>query len=106
MVCPFPRQLAVGPAERLVQPLLQWSWLTLLPLGLAERSSRPSLTAACGQFVVLRREALERAGGFAAIRTAVVDDVALVRAVKASGGAVSSTAPTWRPAACTPIGRP
>ena len=31
-VCPYPRQLAVTPAERLVQPLLQWSWLTFLPL--------------------------------------------------------------------------
>ncbi len=86
VVCPFPRQLAEGPAERLVQPLLQWSWLTLLPLRVAERSSRPSLTAACGQFVVLRRSALTRAGGFAAVRGEVLDDVALVRAVKVSGG--------------------
>ena len=29
LVSPYPRQLAVTPAERLVQPLLQWSWLTL-----------------------------------------------------------------------------
>jgi cellulose synthase/poly-beta-1,6-N-acetylglucosamine synthase-like glycosyltransferase len=86
IACPFPRQLAVTPAERLVQPLLQWSWLTTLPLRLAEGSSRPSLTAACGQFLVVRRAALERAGGFAAVRDAVFDDLALVRAVKASGG--------------------
>ena len=86
VVCPFPRQLVESPAERLVQPLLQWSWLTTLPLGLAETSPRPSLTAACGQFVVVRRDALERAGGFAAIRGAVLDDLALVRAIKATGG--------------------
>jgi hypothetical protein len=86
IVCPFPRQLATTPAERLVQPLLQWSWLTTLPLRIAERSPRPSLTAACGQFLVVRRAALERAGGHAAIRSAVLDDLALVRAVKASGG--------------------
>lgn len=86
VVCPFPRQLAETPAERLVQPLLQWSWLTLLPLRLAERSRRPSLTAACGQFLVVRRAALERAGGFDAIRGAVLDDLALVRAIKAAGG--------------------
>ncbi len=84
--CPFPRQLSGTPAERLVQPLLQWSWLTLLPLRLAERSPRPSLTAACGQFLVIRRAALTRAGGHAAVRTAVLDDLALVRAVKRSGG--------------------
>jgi hypothetical protein len=86
IVCPFPRQVALGLAERLVQPLLQWSWLTLLPLRMAERSARPSLTAACGQFMVVRRDALARAGGFAVIRSAVLDDVALVRAIKACGG--------------------
>lgn len=86
VICPFPRQLAASVAERLVQPLLQWSWLTLLPLRFAEHSARPSLTAACGQFVVIRRVALDRAGGFAAVRGAVLDDLALVRAVKAAGG--------------------
>jgi hypothetical protein len=86
ILCPFPRQLATTLAERLVQPLLQWSWLTTLPLRLAERSPRPSLAAACGQFVVLRRGALDRAGGFAAVRDAVLDDIALVRAIKATGG--------------------
>lgn len=86
VVCPFPRQLAGSPAERLVQPVLQWSWLTLLPLRVAERSDRPSLTAACGQFLVIRRAALARAGGHAAVRHAVLDDLALVRAVKRSGG--------------------
>ena len=86
VICPFPRQLTASPAERLVQPLLQWSWLTSLPLRVAERSPRPSLTAACGQFVVLRRTALDKAGGFAAVRAAVLDDLALVRAVKAAGG--------------------
>lgn len=86
IVCPFPRQEAHGVAERLVQPLLQWSWLTTLPLRVAERSPRPSLTAACGQFVVVRRAALHRAGGHAAVRAQVLDDIALVRAVKAIGG--------------------
>lgn len=86
VICPFPRQDARTLAERLAQPLLQWSWLTFLPLRLAERSRRPSLTAACGQFVLVRRPALARAGGFAAIRGQVLDDLALVRAVKAAGG--------------------
>jgi cellulose synthase/poly-beta-1,6-N-acetylglucosamine synthase-like glycosyltransferase len=86
IACPFPRQVATTAAERLVQPLLQWSWLTMLPLRQAERSARPSLTAATGQFLAVRRVALERAGGFAAVRGDVLDDLALVRAIKASGG--------------------
>jgi hypothetical protein len=87
LVSPYPRQLAVTPAERLVQPLLQWSWLTTLPLRAAERSRRPSMSAANGQLLVVDTGAYRAAGGHAAVRTAVLDDVALVRAVKRAGGA-------------------
>jgi hypothetical protein len=87
LICPYPRQLAITPAERLVQPLLQWSWLTTLPLARAERSLRPSLSAGNGQFLVVDRAAYLRAGGHAAVRGAVLEDIALVRAVKRSGGA-------------------
>jgi hypothetical protein len=86
LVSPYPRQLAEGVAERLVQPLLQWSWLTTLPLGLAERSARPSLSAANGQLLAVDRATYRRAGGHGAVRAAVLDDVALLRAVKEVGG--------------------
>ncbi len=86
VVSPFPRQLADGIGTRLVQPLLQWSWLVFLPLRLAERSPRPSLSAANGQFLVVDSTAYHRSGGFAGIATAVLDDIALLRAVKRSGG--------------------
>ena len=86
LVCPWPRQLTGSPAERLVQPLLQWSWLTTVPLRVAERSSRPSLAAANGQFLVVRRAAYEAAGGHAAVAGEVLEDIALLRAVKRSGG--------------------
>jgi hypothetical protein len=90
-VSPYPRQIARG-AERLVQPLLQWSWLTFLPLGLAERSPRASLAAANGQFLVVRRAAYDRAGGHPP--DAVLDDIALARALRrtgARGGIVDGT---------------
>ncbi len=86
LVSPWPRQLAGTPAERLVQPLQQWLWATLLPLRLAERSPRPSLAAANGQFLVVRRAAYERAGGHGAVRGEVLEDIALLRALKRSGG--------------------
>jgi len=86
LVSPYPRQIAAGPAPRLVQPLLQWSWLTFLPLRLAERSGRQSLSAANGQFLAVRRSTYEQAGGHAAVRTDVIEDIALMRAVKAVGG--------------------
>lgn len=86
MVSPYPRQVAISPAERLVQPLLQWSWLTTLPLRLAERSRRPSLTAANGQLLAVDAATYRRAGGHAAVRGEVLDDLALMRAIKSVGG--------------------
>ena len=88
LISPYPRQIALTLSERLVQPLLQWSWLTTLPLGLAERSARPSLSAANGQFLVVDAQTYRRSGGHAAaqVRAAVLDDVALLRSVKAAGG--------------------
>lgn len=86
LVSPYPRQLAEGVGERLVQPLLQWSWASTLPLRLAERSPRPSLAAANGQLIVVDALAYRVAGGHAAVRGEVLEDVALLRAVKAVGG--------------------
>ena len=86
LVSPYPRQLACTFGERLVQPLLQWLWLSFLPLRMAERTRPNSMAAANGQFLVIDVAALERAGGFGAVRGEVLDDVALVRAIKRTGG--------------------
>lgn len=86
VVCPYPRQLTSGVLGRLVQPLLQWSWLTTLPLDVAERSTRPSLAAGNGQFLVADAAAYRAAGGHGAVRDDVLEDVGLVRAIKAAGG--------------------
>jgi len=89
LLTPYPRIVAGTLGERLVQPLLQWSWLTFLPLRAMERSPRESLAAAGGQFLVVRRQAYDRAGGHAAVRDEVLEDVALARAVKRTGGRIA-----------------
>ncbi|MGV9709560.1 glycosyltransferase [Gordonia sp. NPDC003424] len=86
LVSPYPQQRAVTMAERLVQPLLQWSWMSTLPLGVAERSARESLSAANGQLMVLDTAAYRRAGGHAAVCGEVLEDIALLRAIKRCGG--------------------
>ncbi|MGB7980685.1 MAG: glycosyltransferase, partial [Candidatus Nanopelagicales bacterium] len=91
LASPYPRQQVGTRAERLVQPLLQWSWLTTLPLTVAESSARPSLTAANGQILVIRPEAHQRIGGHGAVRHEVLEDIALARAVKAAGGRANVT---------------
>jgi hypothetical protein len=88
LLSPWPRQLADGAAARLVQPLLQWSWMVSLPLRRAERSPHPALCAANGQFLVVDAAALARAGGFGGVGAEVLDDLALARAVKRAGGRV------------------
>ena len=76
---PYPSQSAVTMSERLVQPLLQWTWMTTVPLRLAMRSSRPSLAVANGQFLIVKKSALISVGGFAAIQSSVLDDIDLAR---------------------------
>jgi glycosyltransferase involved in cell wall biosynthesis len=84
-VSPYPRQLTGSILERLVQPLLQWSWLAFLPLRLAERSPRRSLVAANGQFLVVDAASYAASGGHALVAGEVLDDIALARALRASG---------------------
>jgi hypothetical protein len=86
LVSPYPRQLAETASERLLQPLLAWSWLTTLPVALVERSARESLTAANGQLIAVDAAAYRAAGGHEAVRDRVLDDIGLMRAVKRSGG--------------------
>lgn len=86
LLSPWPRQVAEGPAARLVQPLLAWSWLVMLPLAVAQRSRRPSMVAANGQFLLVTADALRQAGGWEAVAGEVLDDIAVARAVRRSGG--------------------
>jgi hypothetical protein len=78
-VSPYPRQIAKSFAERLIQPLLQWSWLTTVPLRYAESSGQKSMAVANGQFFVVRRSALKSIGGYHNVKHAVIDDVFLAR---------------------------
>ncbi len=73
--------------ERLIVPAFVYFFALLYPMRWVNRPLRRT-AAAAGGCVLLRRDALERAGGMAAIRAAVIDDVALARAVKSSGGRV------------------
>lgn len=96
---PYPAQLAYTWSEKLIQPLLQWSWMSTVILRIAESTSRPSMVVANGQFFVVRRAALAKAGGYEAVKADVLDDVFLGRALVksgshgcvANGAAISST---------------
>ncbi|MVU82161.1 glycosyltransferase [Nocardia sp. ET3-3] len=85
LVCPWPRQLAESAAERLVQPLLGWSWAATLPVALANRTLRPSMAVACGQFLVFDAAAYRAIGGHAAVADSVTEDLAIARELRRSG---------------------
>ncbi|WP_431976853.1 glycosyltransferase [Micromonospora haikouensis] len=89
LLSPYPMIVTRTPTDRLVQPLLQWLWLTFLPLRAMERSPRPSLAAAGGQFLVVDRAGYAAAGGHAAVADRVLEDIELARAVKRSGGRIA-----------------
>lgn len=71
--------------ERMLVPAFLYFFLQLYP---PKRIANPgsSTAGAAGGCVLLRREALERTGGLAAIRGEIIDDCALAREVKKSGG--------------------
>ncbi len=84
-ISPYPQQIARTFSERLIQPLLQWSWMTTVPLRIAERSKRTSLAVANGQFFLVNKNALDRTNGFNQISFEVLDDMKLARALIAAG---------------------
>ena len=84
-ISPYPRQIAGSFLEKLIQPLLQWSWLASVPLRLAEKFPNRSMTIANGQFFVVKRNAYEECGGHAAIPGEVLDDLELARLLVSKG---------------------
>ena len=84
-ISPYPRQIALTWSERLIQPLLQWSWMSTLLLRGAEKFPMKSTVVCNGQFLAMRAESLLSIGGFTAVATHVLDDIELGRAFVESG---------------------
>ncbi len=87
-VTAVPRQHTGSFAERVMLPLLHLSYVAWLPMPLIHRTRDPRVLAANGQLLLIRRTALEEIGGWWRVRTELVDDMAVCRAIKGSGGRV------------------
>lgn len=85
LVSPYPRQITGSLPERLVQPLLQWLWLTFLPLRLAERPRPVSMAAANGQLLAIDAATWRSVGGHGSVCRDVIEDVALAMVLKRHG---------------------
>ncbi len=99
MVTVWPMQRLGGFWERMVVPMVYFSLMTLLPayyvtddpqwMPAALRPKlRPLFAAACGQFIAIRRAAYVAIGGHESVKSDIVEDVALAKAVKSIGGRV------------------
>jgi cellulose synthase/poly-beta-1,6-N-acetylglucosamine synthase-like glycosyltransferase len=84
-ISPYPKQIAGSILEKLIQPLLQWSWIASVPLRIAEKYPNRSMTIANGQFFIVKRSAYEKSGGHAAIPNEVLDDLELARLLISKG---------------------
>ena len=71
-------------AERFLIPAFVFFFAMLYPFAWVARRDR-ALAAGAGGCMLVRREALERAGGIASIRREIIDDCALARRLKAQG---------------------
>ena len=76
---PYPRQVANTFLERVVQPLLQWSWFASVPLRVAERYRIPSMAVANGQLFIVRRDALQAIDGFSRVKSEILEDIEIAR---------------------------
>ncbi len=81
----FPQQITVTLGERMVVPVFDLFVYSFLPLWLTYASSYPSLSAANGQWIAFTRAGYARIGGHAAVRTKIVEDVAIARRAKTLG---------------------
>ena len=78
---------AAHPAEALLIPAFVFFFFKLYPPRWVAQPKRRT-AAAAGGCMLVRPAALERIGGMAAIRSEVIDDCALARAIKRSGGRI------------------
>jgi len=79
-------QAKTFPERLLIPPFLYFFLMLYPPRWIADPKARTA--GAAGGCILLRRSAIERIGGIASIRGEVIDDCALARAVKRSGGKI------------------
>ena len=84
-ISPYPRQIANTWAERLIQPLLQWSWMSTVLLRGAEKIPMASTVICNGQFLAMKGSSLKAIGGFESVAHKVLDDIELGRSFVAAG---------------------
>jgi hypothetical protein len=85
LVSGVPRQEVGTFSEKLLVPLIHFLLLGFLPLSRMRRSKHPAYGSACGQLIMINRQAYEESGGHGGIRGSVHDGLALPKQFRRSG---------------------
>jgi chlorobactene glucosyltransferase len=85
LISALPHQIVVTWSEMLSIPAFYLGMLCGVPMELTRLQRNPLLFACLGQFLMFRRGAYDAAGGYAAVRQNVVDDLAIGRRIHAMG---------------------
>jgi len=75
--------------ENLLQPLLGGALMIRFPLQKVNDPNSP-LAFANGQYILVRREAYEAVGGHAAVRSDLLEDIAIAKALKSAGKRITT----------------
>jgi glycosyltransferase involved in cell wall biosynthesis len=81
----FPQQEMVTAGEKLTVPLMNWILVSMLPLILVEHSSRTSLSAANGQFMLFDAGIYRKHRWHENARSHKVEDIEIVKLIKREG---------------------
>jgi chlorobactene glucosyltransferase len=85
LITALPQQIMGSFLEKLIMPFSYWIIMCFLPLTVAYSTQNTLFSAATGQFMLFRRSAYEKIGGFEAIKQHVVDDVELCKRIRSHG---------------------
>lgn len=78
----FPKQEMKTLAEKITVPVMNSILLSLLPMVLTRESSRPSLAAANGQFMMFEKETYQRIQPHEKVKNQLVEDILIARLYK------------------------
>jgi glycosyltransferase involved in cell wall biosynthesis len=80
----FPKQEMVTIAEKITVPVMNSILISLLPMILTRESSRPSLAAANGQFMLFEKETYKQIQPHRQVKNLLVEDILIARLFKAN----------------------
>ena len=81
----YPRQLMVTFWERMSVPIINIALQCFLPFILIKKTKGPLICTAIGQFMMFKKEAYEKAGGYESIKGHLVDDIQMSKRIKKAG---------------------